>query len=136
VLATHDTRLRWKTGAFAILLILSNTLGNFSLTWGMKHRGAELTLSPLSYLQAFLSPWVTIGVGLLVLWMLARMALLSWADLSYVVPVTALGYAVNAFLGRIFLHEQITVERWAGTFLIVAGTALVGAGRPQTGHRL
>lgn len=127
-----DARLRWKTRAFAALVILSNAFGNFSLTWGMKHRGQSLTLSPLSYIQAIFSPWVTLGVSLLILWLLARMALFSWADLSYVLPVTSLGYVANALIGRFFLAEHITSTRWMGTLLIVAGTTLVGLSHPQT----
>ena len=130
---SEAARLRWKTRAFAILVILTNASGNFSLTWGMKHRSEALTLSPLSYLQAIFSPWVALGIALLILWMLSRMALLSWADLSYVLPVTALGYVANALLGKWFLGENITAERWMGTLLIVAGTSLVGLGNPQTG---
>jgi uncharacterized membrane protein len=131
---TPEVRLRWKTRAFAALVILSNAFGNFSLAWGMKHRGETLTLSPLSYVQAIFTPWVALGISLLILWMLSRMALLSWADLSYVLPVTALGYVANALLGRFFLSEQITPQRWAGTLLIVAGTTLVGLGNPQGGR--
>jgi drug/metabolite transporter (DMT)-like permease len=127
-------RLHTKTRAFAILVVLSNAFGNFSLTWGMKHRGEELTLSPLSYVQAIFTPWVALGIALLILWMLARMALLSWADLSYVLPVTSLGYVANALIGRLFLSEHITRERWLGTLLIVVGTALVSMGDPHTGH--
>src|SRR5690349_17473794 len=89
---TPDSRLRWKTRTFAALVILSNAFGNFSLTWGLKHRGQTLTLSPLSYIEAIFSPWVSLGISLLILWLLARMALFSWADLSYVLPVTSLGY--------------------------------------------
>lgn len=128
----QHARLRWKTRVFAALVILSNAFGNFSLTWGMKHRGTALTLSPLSYVEAIFSPWVAVGIVLLILWMLSRMALLSWADLSYVLPVTALGYVANAVLGRWFLQEQISPQRWAGTLLIVAGTTLVGLGNLQS----
>lgn len=127
-----DTRLHGKTLAFAILVILSNALGNFSLTWGLRHRGQTLTLSPLSYIEAIFSPWVTVGVVLLILWLLSRMALFSWADLSYVLPVTSLGYVANAVLGWLFLGENITPARWAGILLIVAGTTLVGVRAPHT----
>jgi drug/metabolite transporter (DMT)-like permease len=125
------SRLKLKTRVFAMVVIVSNALGNFSLTWGMKHHAA-LTLSPLSYIQAIFSPWVSIGIILLILWLLSRMALLSWADLSYVLPVTSLGYAANAFMGRFFLHEQITPGRWLGIAMIVAGTTLVGLRQPHT----
>ena len=123
-----------KTRVFTIIVILSNVLGNFFLTWGMKHRAEALTLSAGSYIQAILSPWVSLGISLLILWMLARMALLSWADLSYVLPVTSLGYVGNALAGKLFLNEQISASRWTGTLLIVAGTILVGLGSPQTKH--
>ena len=125
-------RLQWKTRIFALIVILSNALGNFALTWGMRHQPASLTLSPLSYIAAIFSPWVGVGICLLILWLLARMALLSWADLSYVLPVTSLGYVANALIGRFFLHEQITAGRWTGTLLIIAGTTLVGLSHPQT----
>jgi uncharacterized membrane protein len=80
-------------------------------------------------------PTVALGVGLLIVWTLTRMALLSWADLSYVLPVTAIGYALVAIVGRVALNEQISVKRWIGIGLITAGVALVGGGTPQTAPR-
>jgi len=125
-------RLRWKTQAFAAIVILSNAFGNLSLTWGLRNGVGELA-SPLSFLRAIFSPWVSLGICLLITWMLSRMFLLSWADLSYVLPVTAFGYVLNAVLGRVFLGEQVTPARWAGTLLIMAGVVLVGLGNPKTG---
>ena len=107
-------------------MVLSNALGNLFLTLGLKRWGGELALSPFAYMRAIFHPLVALGVVLLVLWLLSRMTLLSWADLSYVLPVTAVGYVVSALFGHWFLEEQITMQRWAGTLLIVAGIALVG----------
>ncbi|HEX5431917.1 MAG TPA: hypothetical protein VFW83_08130 [Bryobacteraceae bacterium] len=129
---TPHARLQWKTRIFAAIVILSNAFGNFSLTWGMKNRVKPLTLSPLSYIEAIFSPWVAFGISLLILWLLTRMALLSWADLSYVLPVTSAGYVANALIGRFFLYEQISLARWMGILLIVAGMTLVGLSHPQT----
>ena len=56
------------------------------------------------------NPWVALGVLLLILWLISQMTLLSWADLSYVLPVTSVGYVLVALVGRFFLHEQITAE--------------------------
>jgi len=94
---------------------------------------AELP-TPLSYITVLFRPPVALGVVLLVVWMLSRMALLSWADLSYVLPVTSLGYVANAAMGHYFLDERITLQRWAGTLLIVAGTVLVGRSVSSTGE--
>ena len=126
-----DPRLRWKTRAFAAIVILSNAFGNLSLTWGLRHGANELTASPLSFLGALFGPWTGLGVCLLIVWMLSKMFLLSWADLTYVLPVTAFGYVLNALLGRLFLGEQVTPARWAGTLLIMAGVILVGLGNPH-----
>jgi uncharacterized membrane protein len=129
-----NPRLRWKTRAFAAIVILSNAFGNLSLTWGMRHGAGEITASPLSFIHAVFNPWVSFGIVLLVLWMLSKMFLLSWADLTYVLPVTAFGYVLNAMLGRLFLGEMITPARWAGTLLIMAGVTLVGLGTPHAGE--
>jgi drug/metabolite transporter (DMT)-like permease len=118
---------QWKTRLFAAIVILSNSLGNFSIAWGMKHLDVAAD-APLRIIQAVFTPWVALGVCLLILWLLTRMALLSWADLSYVLPVTSLGYVANALMGHLYLGEHITTRRWAGTLLIMGGTALVGVG--------
>ncbi len=67
---------------------------------------------------------------LLILWLLSRMALLSWADLSFVVPVTAIGYALSALAGQLLLHEAVGLRRWIGIAMIVAGVVLVGIFTP------
>ena len=128
-----DRRLKWKTGLFTAIVVISNALGNFSLARGMRHLSASPD-SPLALLQAMFTPWVGLGITLLIVWLLSRMALLSWADLSYVLPVTSLGYVANAAMGHYFLDERITLQRWAGTLLIVAGTALVGSGVSRAGE--
>jgi len=121
-----------KTLLVAAFVVFSNAVGNLSLTWGMKHGAGELSVSPMSFIQAIFNPWVALGITLLILWLLTRMALLSRADLSYVLPVTAFGYVLTALLGRFFLVERITGARWGGIALIMAGTVLVGLGRERT----
>jgi drug/metabolite transporter (DMT)-like permease len=88
--------------------------------------------SPLALLTSLFHPWVAIGVGLLVVWTLGHMALLSWADLSYVLPVTASAYVLTAFSGRFFLGENISLTRWAGIALITLGVALVERTPPSS----
>jgi len=121
-------RLRVKTWICAVIVVFSNVFGNFFLKRGMP---AELA-SPLEYITVLFRPWVAAGVGLLILWMLSRMALLSWADLSYVLPVTSIGYVLVAIVGRVFLNEHISPQRWAGIALIVGGVALVSGGAPRS----
>jgi uncharacterized membrane protein len=122
--------LRWKTALFAAIVILSNSFGNLLLAVGMR-ASEDVSHSALAMIRALFNPWVAAGIMLLILWLLARMTMLGWADLTYVLPVTALGYAISAGLGALFLAERITPLRWTGTLLIVTGTVLVGLGSPH-----
>ena len=114
-----------KTRIFTAIVVLSNVAGNSALTKGMQQLG-DLGNSPLALILALFHPWVALGVALLIVWTLSHMALLSWADLSYVLPVTAIGYVLAAFAGRFFLGETISLLRWTGIALITAGVTLVG----------
>ncbi len=122
-------RLRIKTWICAAVVVLSNVFGNYFLKLGLPDR----LDSPFGFITVLFHPLVSLGVLLLILWLLTRMTLLSWADLSYVLPVTSIGYVLVALVGRALLHEQITAKRWAGIFLIMAGVALVSGGTaPRT----
>jgi uncharacterized membrane protein len=121
-----------RTIVLTVAVTLLNSFGNLSLTWGMKHFSKAVGLSPLPYLEAFLNPFVALGVVLLILWLLTRMALMSWADLSFVVPLSSFGYVLAAVLGKVFLHETVSRERWWGTALIFAGSVLVGSSSQRT----
>lgn len=124
---TDAAALRRKTWLFVALVVVSNTIGNFLLSLGMKQQPAGGSL-----LSALFNLWVIAGIALLIFWTLTRMTLLSWADLSYVLPVTSIGYVLNALLARLALGEALTPERWAGTLLITAGTVLTGLGRARS----
>jgi drug/metabolite transporter (DMT)-like permease len=129
--ACGAARLRAKTRLFTALVVVSNVSGNSALTHGMKQLG-DIGNSPLALIGALFHPWVALGVALLILWTLAMMALLSWADLSYVLPVTAIGYVLTALSGKYLLGETVSLERWAGILLITAGVILVGLTSPAT----
>lgn len=118
-------RQRRKTWLFVFLVVVSNTVGNFLLGIGMKQPSSNL-------IAALANIWVVAGIALLIFWTLTRVALLSWADLSYVLPVTSIGYVLNALAARAFLGETLSWERWAGTLLITAGTVFTGLGRERS----
>lgn len=117
-----------KAHLLTAIVILSNVLGNLLLSFGMK----AVTGGPAAYVKAFFSPVVLLGVTLLIVWMLSRMTLMSWADLSYILPITAIGYVLTAIAGALFLAEQVSPTRWAGTLLIVAGILVVSRTKIRT----
>src|SRR5574341_727793 len=85
----------------------------------MQQVGSIASYDPLklvvSSLRALTNPYVLAGVGLLMIFFLAHMIVLSWADLSYVLPMTAVGYVLVTFLGWWWLGEAVSALRWAGT---------------------
>jgi uncharacterized membrane protein len=110
-----------------LLVTILNPLGDLCLSWGLKHFDTVISTNPVDYVLAMLHPFVALGVALLILWLLMRMALMSVADLTFILPVTAIGYALNVLMGKLVLHEAVSLQRWGGTLLIVAGAILAGA---------
>ncbi len=132
---------RSKTRIFTAIVVVTNVLGNSFLSRGMQSIGELVSLSPVPYIRALFNPWVAVGTSLLIVWLLSTMALLSWADLSYVLPVTSMAYVLVALAGRFVLHEAVSVAHWSGIILIMLGVALVGStnpnsvGKPREGAR-
>lgn len=116
-----------KTYSILLFFLALKAAGNSAMAWGMKQVPERMSMNPTLYLRAMLNPFVAIGVVALILALLTRMALFSLADLSFVLPVTAVGYVIAVLLGKLFLHETVTHQRWLGTLLIFTGAALVGS---------
>ncbi len=113
-----------NTRILVLLVIATNVLGNVSLSHGMQQVGRIISASPLDYLRAFANPWTLLGICVLLVWMLSDLALLSRADLSFVLPVTASAYVLVAIGGHFLLHDHISWERWLGIVLITGGVIL------------
>jgi drug/metabolite transporter (DMT)-like permease len=67
---------------------------------------------------------VLLGVLLQMGFFASYLVALSRADLSFVLPVTALDF-VLAILVAVALGERLTAARWLGTLFIALGVALV-----------
>ncbi len=110
---------RMRILGLSAVVVLSNAAGNYALNWGMKHGG----------LFTF---WTAGGVLVLIFWTLARLRLLAQADLSYVLPVTSIGYLIPLVLGGVWLNEDVSGLRWLGALCIVAGAGLVSPTAPDS----
>jgi drug/metabolite transporter (DMT)-like permease len=108
-----------------VLVTILKPFSNLFLAWGMRGLPDSPVLEPLLYVRALIDPLVIVGIVMQIVWMLKRMSLLSVADLSFVLPVTALGYVITTLLGHFVLAEQVSLSRWAGVILISLGSALV-----------
>jgi drug/metabolite transporter (DMT)-like permease len=106
--------------------------GDSMLAHGMKQAG-NISLHHLqSVFLAVLNPWVAVGILLLLGFFAAYMHALSWADLTYVLPATSLGYVILALVAKFALHEQVSPMRWLGIALISGGVGFVAGGPSVT----
>ena len=110
--------------------------GDSMLSHGMKQVGAISLHRLQSVLFAVANPWVALGILFLLGFFAAYMTALSWADLTYVMPATALGYVLLALVARFVLHEHISPLRWLGIVLITSGVGFVAGGPALTEHPL
>ncbi len=134
VSAPPPVRRRAGAGVYGILLafLALKAFGNLGIAIGAKRFPHTLGLDPVGYVRAMADPYLAAGIVMLIVALLARMALLSRADLSFVLPVTAVGYVFATLLGKFVLYEQVSAARWIGTLSIVVGAALVGSDQHRT----
>ena len=121
-----------KTIVASVVVVATNVVGNYALSRGMHEVGVLESWSPMAYIRTFVHPWVAVGVVFMVAWVASRLALLSWADLSYVVPVTSFSYVLSALVAEVWLGEHVKPLRWAGIVVITLGVALVALTYPET----
>ena len=113
---------------------VSAPLGDTLLDVGMKSVG-PVSLDHISTLfHAVSTPWVASGIVLLIGFFASYLTALSWADLTFVLPATSFGNVIVALLARFWRHEQISLSRWAGIFLITAAVGFVTRGPSYTEH--
>ena len=119
---------------YLVLLTVAVTapLGDTLLAVGMKKLGPVSLGHPALLLHAVLTPYVALGIAMLIGFFASYTAALSWADLTYVLPTTSIGNVLIALLSRFWLHEQITPSRWLGIVLITMGVGFVANGQSYT----
>jgi drug/metabolite transporter (DMT)-like permease len=118
-----------KTLVLVLIAGLFGGTGHVMLSKGMKTIG-DLTEAPAGHVggmivRAVSNPWVLLGVALQASFFFMYLTLLSRADVSKILPMTAFDYVVVATLAHLLLAEPVTAARWTGIGFIVAGVFLV-----------
>jgi uncharacterized membrane protein len=111
----------------------AGTMGELCISRGMKRVGEVQNFSPRNLLCVILQviqvKWIWLGFSLEATAFFSLLWVLSFANVSMVVPVTSMSYAAGALGGKIFLREKVTPERWSGILLVTVGVILVLVGR-------
>ncbi|MFY9753951.1 MAG: EamA family transporter [Candidatus Acidiferrales bacterium] len=115
------------------LIVFAGTGGELCLTRGMKQIGEVHDFRPLALLRVFLRAarvgWMWLAILLMATAFFSLLAMLSFENVSFVVPISALSYAIGAYGGSLFLGEKVTPQRWLGVLLVCFGVFLVWKGR-------
>jgi drug/metabolite transporter (DMT)-like permease len=133
---TSSKTFNLKTYLLLFLLVLFGSVGNTILSKGMKDLG-DLNLTNLHALafaaiRVISSGMVWLGIACMLVFMVCHMLVLSWADYSFVMPFSAVAYALVPLLGYLFLGEHVSLPRWVGIGLIFIGVLLINRTPPRT----
>jgi drug/metabolite transporter (DMT)-like permease len=132
----EHARLKPKTFFMILVMVICGPLGNVLLGKGMKQVGT-IPLWPVSHLlhdasRIFTTVPIWLGISSLLVFFIANMLVLSWADYSFVQPASSLAYLVVALLGYFLLGEHVSPLHWAGIFIICMGVFVVSRTTPRT----
>ena len=118
---------------FFFFIVVFGTTGEIFMSRAMKETGEVKDFRPAALIESIFRAlrvrWMWFGVGMMAIGFFSLLAVLSFENVSFVVPVTALSYVVGALGGRFFLGERVSLQRWIGILLVCAGVTLVLIGR-------
>ncbi len=131
--------LQLKTFLLIAVMVIAGPLGNVLLSKGMKQSGTLLVWPPTEALHTALRVLsagpIWLGIAALLTFFLANILVLTWADYSYVLPASSVGYGVSALLGYLMLGEPVSPLRWLGIAIICLGVFVVGQTSPRSLER-
>jgi len=114
------------------VVMVTGSCGDTCLSVGMKRIGPVSIAHMGTLFAAVRTPWVDVGIVLLLGFFASYLTALSWADLTFVLPATSFGYVIVALLSRFWLHEHVSISRWIGIGLITTAVGFVTRGPSYT----
>lgn len=110
-------------------IVVVGTVGELCVSRAMKGIGEVHDFSPKSILgfvlQSLRLPWMWLGIALMSLGFFSLLAILSFQEVSFVVPVSALSYPVGALGAKAFMGERVSRDRWIGISVVCLGVTIV-----------
>ncbi|MDF2592702.1 MAG: putative small multidrug resistance transrane protein [Clostridia bacterium] len=112
------------------ILILINisllVIGQLFWKYGITQTGFQLTLDNI--IKIVMNKYIILGMISYVAATFIWLYVLSKRDVSSVYPLQSLCYLVMLIAGILIFKETVTLNRWIGVLLIVAGAFLVNRG--------
>jgi len=109
--------------------LIFEAIGVVWLNRGLKEVGELAQVNPTEILRmvsrAFRNRHIWQGMACEALFFGSLLFLMKHGDVSFVWPLTSLGFVLTTLAARYFLHEQVSALRWFGVSLIVAGAGVI-----------
>ena len=111
------------------IVVLSTVCADLLQSAEMKRVGAieDFRPSGIGALLAMMArkKYLILAVFFMAVSFFAFLKLLTVAELSYAVPVSAMTIVIDTILARALLKERVDWRRWSGAALVAAGVYLV-----------
>src|ERR1700735_2643551 len=118
---------------FVIILVAAaiiESIGVALLKWGLDDVQGMRAISISEGIRVVKSGVTNVkiigGVALEAVFFGALLYMMSTRAVSFVWPLTSLGFIFTTFAAQFLLHEKVTTTRWVGVLLIAIGAGLTG----------
>jgi drug/metabolite transporter (DMT)-like permease len=112
-----------------LVALVLEAIGVVFLSQGLKQAGelSQPTLPEMArmVMRCLGNGHFLLGVLMETIFFVSLLYLLKNADVSLIWPLTSLGFVLTTLAAKYIRHEQVSVLRWGGVCLIMAGAALV-----------
>jgi bacterial/archaeal transporter family protein len=123
-----------KNSLHLLFLVVTQALGDIFLSKGMKQFG-EIRFEGQTLVRfcvyVFTTPWIGLGIVMLIGSLLLYMAAISRLNLSYVLPIHSFTHVLNALFAWLMLGEMVSGLRWLATAMITVGVFIVGCSQRE-----
>lgn len=119
------------TKILAILIagLVCEAIGVVFLSKGLKQIGEVKSVNAAEIWRAVkagvTNANILIGVALEAAFFVALLVLLSRSDVSFIWPLTAMGFVLTTLTAKFVLQEEIPPLRWLGVLLIMLGAGII-----------
>jgi len=123
-----DTRAKMVGFLYIALTILFTVYGQMIIKWQVSNAGEfppEFGDKAMFIIRLLLNPWVISSFAAAFIASLAWMAAMTQFELSFAYPFMSLSFVVVMILSIMFLGEQLTWTKIAGTLIIISGLFVI-----------
>jgi multidrug transporter EmrE-like cation transporter len=128
VKVTKDSRAKMVGFLYIALTILFTVYGQMIIKWQVSNAGdfpPDLGEKLMFMVRLLLNPWVISSFAAAFMASLWWMAAMTQFELSFAYPFMSLAFVVVMVLSIMFLGEQLTWTKIAGTLIIITGLFVI-----------